>query len=254
MEPLSVVIITYNEARNIGRCLESVRPIATEIVVLDSFSTDATRAICARFGVSFFEHAFYGHIEQKNRALELASHEWVLCLDADEALSPTLQESISACLKANACAGYKMNRLTHYCGKWIRHSGWYPDQKLRLFRRRVGRWGGENPHDKIVLPVGSSVGRLKGDLWHFSYYTRNEHRERAILYARIAARARYRSGKPSLPASTWMGPILRFLKHFVLKCGFLDGRAGWHIAWISAMETRMKYRQLHALRRADRDS
>ena len=138
MPEISVVIITFNEEKNIGRCLESVKKVADEIVVLDSFSTDKTEQICATFGVKFFRHVFDGHIEQKNRAITYAAFPLVFSIDADEVLSETLIASILEVKKNNTKDGWYMNRLTNYCGKWIRHSGWYPDRKLRLFNSHKG--------------------------------------------------------------------------------------------------------------------
>lgn len=241
MTPVSAVIITYNEARNIGRCLESLRTVADDIVVLDSFSTDATEAICAEYGVRFIQHAFDGHIEQKNRAITLAKYDWVLSLDADEALSDTLRDSILACKAHIAADGYSMNRLTNYCGQWIRHSGWYPDRKLRLFDRRKAQWGGRNPHDKIVMEEGAKVLHLKGDLLHYSYYTVDEHRERSLKYAHISSRAMLAEGKKFNYLHLLIRPLAKFIKMYVLKAGFLDGRAGFTIAWITTVETWRRY-------------
>jgi glycosyltransferase involved in cell wall biosynthesis len=163
---LSAVIITYNEARNIGRCLDSLAGVADEIVVVDSFSTDDTERICRAHGARFVQHAFEGHIEQKNYALAQARYDWVLSLDADEALSDPLRAAILAVkVQAERLDGYEMNRLTNYCGQWIHHSGWYPDRKLRLFDRRQGRWGGVNPHDKVLMDSRDQTGRLAGDLF-----------------------------------------------------------------------------------------
>lgn len=246
---LSAVIITYNEARNIGRCLQSLVGVADEIVVLDSFSTDETEAICRRFGAHFYQHAFDGHIEQKNRALTYAQHNHVLALDADEALNEPLREAI---LREKAASfpktGYSMNRLTNYCGQWVRHSGWYPDRKLRLFDRRQARWGGVNPHDKIEMAPGSSQLHLPGDLLHYSYYTVAEHLSRARKYADIAAKAMHRSGKGAAWWRVVVSPAAKFIRNYFLKAGFLDGRTGFTICRISALETYWKYQNLRNMR------
>lgn len=248
-QQLSAVIITYNEARNIGRCLQSLAGVADEIVVLDSFSTDETEAICRQFGVRFFQHAFDGHIEQKNRALTYAQHHQVLALDADEALDEPLRNAI---LKEKTAGfpktGYTMNRLTNYCGKWVWHSGWYPDRKLRLFDRRKARWGGVNPHDKIELAPGSSSAQLPGDLLHYSYYTVEEHLLRARKYADIAAKAMHRSGKSGVWWRVVVSPAAKFIRNYFLKAGFLDGRTGLIICRISALETYWKYQNLRNMR------
>ena len=137
---LSVVIITFNEERDIERCLKSVETVADEIVVVDSYSTDRTEEICKIYKARFIQHSFAGHIEQKNWAIGQASHPHILSLDSDEALDETLRQSILNAKENWQGAGYTMNRMTNYCGKWIRHCGWYPDQKLRLWESNKGRW------------------------------------------------------------------------------------------------------------------
>ena len=250
--PLSAVIITFNEERNIGRCLDSLAGVADEIVVVDSFSTDRTEAICREKGARFVQHPFGGHIEQKNYALSQAAHDWVLSLDADEALSDDLRQSVLAVKDHWQAEGYAMNRLTNYCGQWIRHSGWYPDRKLRLFDRRLAQWGGQNPHDKIEMTPGARQLRLRGDLLHYSYYTEEEHYSRARKYADIAAKAMYARGRRARWWNLALSPAVKWLRNYVFKRGFLDGRAGWTICRISALETGWKYRALRELEKTAR--
>ena len=156
MTPVSVVIITFNEEHNIARCLDSVKGIADEIVIVDSFSKDKTKEICLSYGAKFIENKFEGHIQQKNFAITQAKYPHILSLDADEALDEKLRNSISEVKKNFVHDGYYMNRLTNYCGKWVHHSGWYPDTKLRLWDSRKGQWAGVNPHDKYELTTGDS--------------------------------------------------------------------------------------------------
>jgi glycosyltransferase involved in cell wall biosynthesis len=240
----SAVIITFNEERNIRRCLESLKGVADEIVVLDSFSTDKTPEICAEFGVRFFQHAFDGHIEQKNRALTLASFDIVLSLDADEALDESLKNAILDCTKTFLADGYTMNRLTNYCGQWIRYSGWYPDKKLRLFHRNKAEWGGLNPHDKIIMTDQARIEHLEGDLLHYSYYSVEEHRERSQKYAYIGAQAMLSAGEKGYWYQLIINPLFKFVRNYLLKRGFKDGKAGWTICTITALETYWKYRHL----------
>lgn len=248
MIQLSAVIITYNEEKNIGRCLDSLIGVADEVVVVDSFSTDQTEAICRQHpGVRFMQHPFEGHIEQKNYALQQARFPYVLALDADEALDTELKKSILATKKTWQYDGYTMKRLTNYCGQWIHHSGWYPDQKLRLWRKETGKWGGTNPHDKVELAVGSLTAHLPGDLLHYSYYTVQEHLERANKYAAIAAEAMHQQGKKATWLNVFFSPVLKFLRNYVLKGGILDGRLGYTICRLSALETYWKYRGLRRL-------
>lgn len=245
--PLSAVIITFNEERNIGRCLDSLAGVADEIVVIDSFSTDRTEEICRSKGVRFVQHPFKGHIEQKNYALTQAGFDQVLSLDADEALSDALRQSILVAKADWNADGFAMNRLTNYCGQWIRHSGWYPDRKLRLFDRRQARWGGQNPHDKIEMSPGARQSRLNGDLLHYSYYSVEEHYARARKYADIAARAMHARGRRARWWNLMLSPAFKWLRNYVFKLGFLDGRAGWTICRISALETSWKYRALREM-------
>jgi len=242
---ISGVIITYNEARNIGRCLSSLAGVCDEILVLDSFSTDQTEAICKSFGVRFEQNTFEGHIQQKNLALDRATHPWVLSLDADEALSPELRSSILA-LKNETLhkVGFTMNRLTNYCGTWIHYSGWYPDTKLRLVRKQEAKWGGMNPHDQLILEEHIQVRHLKGDLLHYSYYTKEDHFKQIAYFSEIAATELFaRKVKSSiLKISLKVGA--QFIKTYILKRGFLDGKAGWHIAVRSAYATQQKYQRL----------
>ncbi|MBP6826195.1 MAG: glycosyltransferase family 2 protein [Saprospiraceae bacterium] len=248
MMNLSAVIITFNEQRNIGRCLDSLAGVVDEVVVVDSFSTDDTEEICRAKGARFVQHAFEGHIEQKNWALAQAQYPHVLSLDADEALSETLRKSVLAAKADGRHDGYSMNRLTNYCGQWIYHSGWYPDRKLRLFDRRKAGWGGTNPHDRVEMQAGSTVSHLSGDLLHYSYYSVGEHLERARRYAEIAARAMRAQGRRATWLHLLFSPTIKFVRNYLLKKGFLDGRAGWIICRIAALETFWKYRNLLRLR------
>jgi len=250
MPKLSVVIITFNEERNIGRCIESVMEAADEIVVVDSFSTDNTRVICEKFGVKFIEHPFEGYIQQKNFALSQAEYKHQLSLDADEALSEELKNEILK-IKANwQYEGYQMNRLANYCGKWIRHSGWYPDPKLRLYDSTQGKWEGIDPHDKFVMKLNSAVGFLKGDILHYTYYTIDEHIGQANKFSTIAAKELVSLGKQISLFQVIVNPVAKFIRNYILRLGFLDGFYGYIICRIAAYETFLKYTKALHLRRA----
>jgi len=245
---ISVVIITFNEERNIARCLESVKDIADEIIVLDSFSKDKTKEICESFGVKFYEHAFDGHIQQKNRAITYATYPHILSLDADEALDETLKKSISEVRKNWTHDGYYMNRLTNYCGHWVRHCNWYPDTKLRLWDSRKGSWTGINPHDKYELKEGDkNTSHLKGDILHYSYYTQQDHYKQVEYFTTIAAKAFVESGKKAPLYKLAANPIAKFIDHYLLHLGFLDGKAGYQISKISAYATYLKYKKIRNL-------
>jgi len=245
---MSAVIIAFNEGHNIGRCIDSVEGITEEILVVDSFSTDRTVEICKEKGVRVATHAFEGHIEQKNYAMSLAEYDHILSLDADEALSEELKASIRIVKDKWEHDGYRMNRLTNYCGKWIRHSGWYPDRKLRLWDRRRGRWGGVNPHDRVVMDEKASTGRLSGDLLHYSYYSLRQHVAHVNSFSSIAAQASYRGGRKSKVITDLVcNPFLTFLKKYFLQFGLLDGYHGFLIAVISGFGKFLKYAKLREL-------
>jgi glycosyltransferase involved in cell wall biosynthesis len=246
---ISVVLITFNEARNIERCLLSLGDIADEVVVMDSFSTDATEQIARRYGVHWVQHPFDGFAAQKNRANQFASYDWILSLDADEALSEPLRVALKQ-LKAQQGAAddpppvWSLNRLTNYCGQWIRHGGWYPDRKVRLFDRRRVHWGGPNPHERLIIPPDTPVQHLQGDLLHYSYYTIEEHKARSRKYAEMAVAHLQIQGKSVGWWRVLVSPVARFVRHYFLKRGFLDGGPGFTIARISALEAYWKYKGL----------
>ncbi len=245
---ISAVIITYNEEKNIGRCLDSVREVADEIVVVDSYSTDNTKEICHSMNVKFLQHHFEGHIEQKNYAVSCASCGQVLSLDADEVLSEKLQQSILAAKQSWRFDGYSFNRLTNYCGKWIRHSGWYPDTKLRLWDRSKGRWGGVNPHDRVIMDDQSRVCHIAGDLHHYSYHSIKDHIDQINRFSEIAARAAYADGRhANLLSDIVFNPLLTFFKKYFLKLGLLDGYPGFMIAIHTAYGKFLKYIKLREL-------
>lgn len=246
MPKLSVAIITLNEERNIGRCIDSVNGIADEVVVVDSFSTDKTAEICRSKGARFIQHAFGGHIEQKNFVLTQTLYPHVLSLDADEALDDTLKNDILAVKAHWQYDGYEMNRLTNYCGKWIRHCGWYPDRKLRLFDKNKGKWGGINPHDRYEMP-GARIGRLKGDILHYSYYTKEDHLKQIEYFTNILSAAMFEKGRKAPLWRIYLSPAFKFFKDYVLRLGILDGRAGLQICGLSAKATYIKYRKLSEL-------
>ena len=249
MKTLSAFIITLNEERNIGRCLESISEIADEIVVVDSGSTDLTREICGKYNVRFIAHPFAGYIEQKTFALEQCSNEYVLSLDADEALSPDLIAFLKSAKDDLESDAYVFNRLTNYCGKWIRHCGWYPDKKLRLFKKSMAKIGGVNPHDEIIPHNNTRNEFLKGDILHYSYYSIKEHIAQVNRFTEINARSAFERGKRTNIFQILISPAIRFFRDFILYRGFLDGYYGWIICRISAQATFLKYVKLYELQK-----
>jgi glycosyltransferase involved in cell wall biosynthesis len=246
---ISAVIITYNEERNIERCLNSLQGVVDEIVVVDSFSKDRTEEICKQFNVRFIQNPFDGHIQQKNFAIDQASNEWILSLDADEALTGELQESILQIKKEPQFLGYRMNRLTNYCGHWVKYCGWYPDTKVRLVNRNHARWQGVNPHDRLDMNNGEETGFLKGDLLHYSYYTREDHLKQIEYFGDIAARELFQRGGRSNYFKIVIKVVAQFFKSYFLKLGILDGPTGFTISRLSAYATYRKYVKLLNLQR-----
>jgi glycosyltransferase involved in cell wall biosynthesis len=247
---ISAVIIAYNEAANIGRCLDSLSGIADEMVVVDSFSSDHTADVCLARGARVEQHRFEGHIQQKNHALALAQSDFLLALDADEALSEGLRKSIFAVKKSWSADGYYLNRRTNYCGRWIKHGGWYPDRKIRLWNRSKGRWGGVNPHDRVVMDEGSRICRLEGDLLHYSYTSSSQHLSQMNRFSGIAAEEAYKRGRRArLVSDIVLNPALTFLKKYLLQQGFLDGEAGLIIAANTAYGKFLKYTKMRELGR-----
>lgn len=251
MTPISVVVITYNEQKNIDRCLESVIDLADDIVVLDSFSTDKTQEICEKYGARFLQHKFDGHIEQKNRAITHAKYPHVLSLDADEALDDVLKNEILKAKEDFAADGYYFNRLTNYCGKWIKHCGWYPDRKLRLWDSRKGKWTGENPHDRYELEEGSKIQYLNGDLFHYSFYTIEQHMDTINKFSSIAANMRFGKGMRFSLVKLLVSPAWKFFKSYIFQGGFLDGFFGFVICKNSAHSTFLKQVKLYQLWRQE---
>jgi glycosyltransferase involved in cell wall biosynthesis len=247
MEKLSVVIITYNEEKNIGRCIESVKSIADEILILDSNSTDNTVAIAESRGAIVKQESFKGFIQMKNRAVELAGNDYILSLDADEALDPLLSDSIRKAKENFKYRAYRMNRCTNYCGQFIRHGTWYPDRKIRLFDRKIAQWGGTNPHDKIILKENITAEQLRGDILHYSYYTIAEHATQNNKFSTIAAESFFASGKKTTLFNIIGNPPWAFVQSYFIKAGFLDGLFGFVIAVQISHMTFLKHIKLYLL-------
>ena len=246
------VIITFNEERNIERCIVSLKNVCDEIIVLDSFSTDQTEAICNSHHVKFVQHAFDGHIQQKNRALQLAETEWVLSLDADEALTEELSQAILKVKQNPSGEAYAFNRLTNYCGHWVKHCGWYPDTKTRLVKKERAHWTGVNPHDRLERMDQGKAELLNGDLLHYSYYTKEDHFKQIEYFGNIAAKELFDQGKNISWGLLYVKVVNQFIKSFWIKLGILDGRTGLLISMRSAYATYVKYCKLRRLNQQSR--
>ncbi len=250
--PLSVAIITLNEESNLPRCLASIRDLAQEIVVVDSGSTDRTAAIAREAGAVFQEQPWQGHIAQKNIAFQRCTQPWILCLDADEALSPELEQSIRQLFSSSGPAqdGYWVNRRTFYLGEWIRHA-WYPEWRLRLARKSNARWTGLDPHDR--LEVDGPTARLEGDLLHYPFRDYRDHLSSVIQHAQTMAKSYAREGRRFRWHKLLFSPWATFFKHLVLKQGWRDGWRGWLISLSKFINVSAKYAFLLEAERRDAD-
>lgn len=247
MNKLSVVIITLNEEENIARCLDSVKEVADEIIVVDSFSTDRTREICLQYGVRFEEHTFDGYIEQKNYAVSLCSNDYIFSIDADEAIDDKLKLAILKEKQEFLADGYLINRLNFYGGRWLRHGSWYPDRKLRLWNRTRGLWKGEKVHERIVLDHDARVVRLKGDILHYSYLSLEGHIAQFNRFTTLSAQELFAENRKISACGVFGKGFATFFKGFFLKLGFLDGYYGIALCFINSFATFMKYMKLREL-------
>ncbi len=250
---IAAVIITYNEEDRLPDALASVREVADEIIVVDSFSTDRTVEIAREAGARVVQNRFEDYGQQKNFAMTQAGSEWILNLDADERVSPELQRAIAAwkggAAPLNASA-FAIKRKTFYLGRWIRHSGWYPDRKIRLFRKDAAAWHGRI-HER--LDVRGTVARLDGDILHFTYRDIGDHVRRLDRYSAFQAEEIIRQEKKCLFLRLAILPPVTFLRHYFWKSGILDGFPGLVIALVQSWGTAMKYLKAIALKRRQRD-
>ena len=246
MIDFSVVIISFNEEQNIRRCLDSIKDLTDDIVVVDSGSLDKTKDVCAEYNVRFFVNDFVDYSSQKNYANSLAKFDYVLSLDADECLSPELAKSISEIKKSDTNIAYTFNRLNFHCGKAVRFCGWYPDKKERFWNRHSGQWSG-TIHEKYVFRKQPDFVHLKGDLLHYTYNSKEEHIRQAKKFACLNAEQDFKSGKKTFFLMPYITYFLRFVTVFLVKQGILDGKTGFFIAKITAYATFLRKKQLYDL-------
>jgi len=239
LTPFSVVLITLNEADNLESCLAALSQVTDDIVIIDGDSTDGTAEIAKRYNANFIQHEWLGYAKTKNLGHLYAKHDWILSIDADEVLSPELVKNLQTLdLEKNKI--YFLDRMTNFCGQWIKHCGWYPDWKQRLFHKDQARWEGDYVHETLVFDVSCDKVRLDGILEHYSYKSHQDHLDRNVKYARLAAQEWIANGKQIGFIKKWFAPSFRFFKTYVLRLGFLDGKAGFVISKHDAILVRRK--------------
>lgn len=244
MAKLSVIVITKNEAENIRACLESVK-WAEEVIVVDSGSSDSTVQICRQLGAQVYEHDWPGFGIQKNRALSYATNDWVFSIDADERVTPELKAQLIKAMEGGSEDGFYLPRLSQFCGRFIRHSGWYPDYVLRLFRRSKGRFSDNMVHERVILDGAS--GRLSSPLLHYSYLNEADVRRKTEQYAKAGAMQMLNKGKTATFADAPLRAGWAFIRTYFLRLGFMDGTAGFNVALMNFRTTFLKYRILKQL-------
>lgn len=249
---LSAVVISFNEEDKISRCIDSLIEVADEIIVVDSLSTDRTVEICTSMGATVISQSFLGYIEQKNFALGQTNYDYVLSIDADEVISDKLKLSILDIKNNCQYDAYNFNRLTSYCGKWIKHGGWYPDTKLRLWKKDLGKWGGTNPHDTVIVDKDIKIGKLNGDLLHYSIDSIHQHIDQIQKFTTIAANAMYSNGRKATIINVLFNPLFKFVRDYILRLGFLDGYYGFVVALNSSFASFLKYTKLRDLNNKNR--
>ncbi|HXL23484.1 MAG TPA: glycosyltransferase family 2 protein [Candidatus Dormibacteraeota bacterium] len=242
---ISACLITLNEERNLSRALASLKAVADEIVLVDAGSTDRTEAIAREHGARFFTRQWTNYAEQKNFAAECATYDWILSADADEELSSALQSSLLDWKKREPKAAvYEVARRAWYLGKWIHHSGWYPDFQRRLYRRDTALFSGLI-HE--ALRFAGRPGRLQGDLLHYTVQSFAEHESKVERYTTLAAQQMYAAGKRSWRGAVWFATPWSWFQNYFLRGGFLDGYRGALIAQMAARSVRLKYAKLGKL-------
>lgn len=243
---ISAVLIAKNEERHIRQCINALIQVTDDVVVLDSGSTDATVDIATSLGAKVHQTSWQGYAATKNLANTFAKYDWILSIDADEVLSEDLIETLCH-LQPKDGVVYTLDRINYYCGYWVKHSGWYPDWKPRLFNRKTVHWTGDYVHEQLKIPDTSQRIKLKGKLLHYSYYSKAQHLAKIEHYTTLSAQEMFSKGKRVSVIKIWLAPFWRFIRTFFLKFGFLDGAVGWEISKSNAYLARLKYEKLKKL-------
>lgn len=237
---ISVVIITLNEEQNIERCLRSLLALADEILVMDSGSSDTTVSICRDLGAKVIQCDWEGYSSTKNKGNDLAAHDYILSVDADEVLDEELQQEILTLKTGGFDGAYRMRRKNFYAERWVRFGGWYPDWKIRLFNKKECRWEGDHVHEELRCSL-PKVGDLNGHLEHFTIQNESHHLQTIDRYARLAAGRLYAAGKKISGPEAVFSVLAMFCKSYLWRLGFLEGRLGLSIAIMSAKSKWLRY-------------
>lgn len=241
---LSVVIITKNEAHIIGTTLQSLQPVTSDIVIVDSGSTDDTIKICKQFNASVIETGWAGYGSNKNKGIAAAKHDWILSLDADEAIDEELKRSLQQLSLQNEQEVFNIRFKNFFCNKWIRYGEWGFDSHIRLFNRQKVLWNEAAVHEELIFPEGSKITLLKGNILHYTVHSLHEYEEKTGSYARMNAKKYFETGKKPNYFKQYFSPLFAFLQHYIFRLGFLDGREGYLIARTTARYTFLKYHYL----------
>jgi glycosyltransferase involved in cell wall biosynthesis len=252
MVPVSVVIITKNEAEIIAECISSAKMITDDIVIIDNYSTDNTPGIASGMGCRVYTENWNGYGANKNKGIALAKYDWVLSIDADEVADLDLVLSLHSLNLNDAGVVYDIKFKSFFGKKQIRHGDWGRDHHIRLFNRTRVKWAELNVHETLMLPKLVKTQRLDGSLYHFSVKDGNEYSSKACYYARLSAEKYFQAGKKANMVKLHLSPVFGFLKSYILFLGFLDGREGLTIAKINYKNKWLKYRYLSRLENSER--
>lgn len=244
---ISGVVITLQEEDNIEECVKALQEVCSEVIVMDTGSTDNTISIAEQAGATVYQTKWLGYGPTKNFANSKATNDWILSVDADEVLSPGLIVEIQN-LKLNQGEIYAINMLTNYCGTWIRHSGWYPMFKKRLFPKPIAKWSDREVHENLEYPNHIQVKKLSGIIHHYSYKNKEDHIQKSDRYALEGAKQLIKEGKNPSIIKKVFGPPFRFFRMYILRAGFLDGKNGFLLAVRESNMVKKRYEYYNKLK------